>query len=136
VDIFPPSTLPKESYGDTDIEKVPVNRIAHHASTALYSIALTTIADTYSTLLRDTGSSSSRPGDEDVALQALFDLMVCDSLAQRCGLVVPKTLKICMAGWRARLDPINAEILIPLLVTASEQFRSMFYKWRIVFFVV
>lgn len=51
-DIFPPSTLSKESYGDREIEKDPVNRIALHASTVLYSIALTTIADTYSTLLR------------------------------------------------------------------------------------
>jgi hypothetical protein len=124
VDIFPPSPLPKESYGDREMEKDPVNRIALHASTVLYSIALTTIANTYSTLLRDSGSSSSQPGDEDVALQALFDLMVCDSLADRCGLAVPKTLRICMAGWRARLDPINAEILVPLLVTASEQFSS------------
>ena len=27
-----------------------------------------------------------------------------------------------MAGWKARLDPINAEIMIPLLVAASDQF--------------
>jgi hypothetical protein len=125
-DIFPSSSstilLEDNAYNGEPILE-PVNRIAHYVSTALYSTALCTIADTYSSLLKSFSSSSS-PGDEDVALQALFDLMACEALGERCGLPVPQTLINCMASWRAKLDPINAEILTPLLRAASVQFAA------------
>ena len=52
--------------------------------------------------------------------QVVFDLMVCVDLETRCGVESP-VIRQCLQGWRARLEPINAEILTPLLITATEQ---------------
>ena len=119
-DLFPtPLTLEN---GDDEIVE-SVNRIAHYASTTLFSTALSAAVDTYTTLLKQASSSSEKNlSEEDVAIQAVFDLMACESLGGRCGLQESRTLRDCMAGWKARLDPINAEIMIPLLVAASDQF--------------
>jgi hypothetical protein len=120
-DLFAPlAPLPSS---EEEERKVPVSRMAHYASTQLYEIAICTVADTYSALL-DRAASTACLSDEDVALQVVFDLMACVALEARCGLEVSRSLSRCLSGWRARLDPINAEILTPMLTTASEQFSQ------------
>ena len=42
--------------------------------------------------------------------------------AQGQGLTSSRLLKTTLAGWKARLDPINASILLPLLNTAAARF--------------
>ena len=120
-DLFAPlSPLPSN---DEEESKAPVSRMAHYASTQLYEIAISTVADTYSALL-DRAASTACLSDEDVALQVVFDLMACVALEARCGLEASPSLSRCLSGWRARLDPINAEILTPMLTAASEQFSQ------------
>ena len=76
------------------------------------------------------GVPSSRAGmlaqsrAEDCALQAVFDLQVLDAVAGRCCVPAPPELKGCQAGWRARLDPINAELVLPLVRAAAALFAS------------
>lgn len=61
---------------------------------------------------------------EDCALQAVFDLLVVEAVAERCRVTAPSGLKACQAGWRARLDPINAELFAPLLRVAAALFAT------------
>lgn len=120
-DLFAPlAPLPSN---DEEEKKVPVSRMAHFASSQLYEVAISTVADTYSALL-DKAASTACLSDEDVALQVVFDLMACVALEARCGLEGSRSLSRCLSGWRARLDPINAEILTPMLTAASEQFSQ------------
>ena len=120
-DLFSSTPLILENDSGERIESV--GRIAHYASAKLYSIALSAVVDAYSMLLKRAASSTEKVlSEEDVALQAVFDLMVCDALGVRCGIEDLGVLRDCAASWRARLDPINAEILMPLLTAASEQF--------------
>ena len=120
-DLFTSTPLILEDGRDDRIEFV--DRIAYFASTALYSMAISATVNAYSHLLKKANSSSEKKlSEEDVALQVVFDLMVCEGLGDRCGVDSLDDLRECAAGWRARLDPINAEILVPLLTAASEQF--------------
>ena len=120
-DLFTSTPLIVEDDRDERIEFV--DRIAHFASTALYSMAISATVSAYSLLLKKSNSSSGKKlSEEDVVLQVVFDLLVCEALGDRCGVEQLDGLRECAAGWRARLDPINAEILMPLLTTASEQF--------------
>jgi len=61
---------------------------------------------------------------EDCALQAAFDLLVVEAVASRCGVALPVKTRACVSGWNSRLDPINAELLSPLLRTAAAKFAA------------
>ena len=157
-----------------------VNRLALFASSTLFTKAIETAAQRYTELLQAPMTSSTTTYDgssfsaseEDVALQACFDLLVCEALSTRLSsaltmlnsasstpgmpfefslyilhfanfppltyslitgslrtgnaqgqnLTSSRLLKTTLAGWKARLDPINASILLPLLNTAAGRF--------------
>lgn len=61
---------------------------------------------------------------EDCALQAAFDLLVVEAVASRCGVALPVKTRACVSGWNSRLDPINAELLSPLLRSAAAKFAA------------
>ena len=121
-ELFAPSAPLALSYDDSEERPTPVNRMAHFATTRLYSLAIAAVAGTYTSMLRTLGSSKEGLAEEDIALQAIFDLMSCVALEERCGLEQSKALQQCLTGWRAKLDPINAEILTPMLTAASDDF--------------
>lgn len=121
-ELFAPSASLALSYDDSEERPTPVNRMAHFATTRLYSLAIAAIAGTYASMLKTLISSKEALAEEDIVLQAIFDLISCVALEERCGLEQSKALQQCLGGWRARLDPINAEILTPMLATASDDF--------------
>lgn len=61
---------------------------------------------------------------EDCALQACFDLSVLEAVAGRCCVTAPRGLRVAQQGWAARLDPINAQLLGPLLQIAARTFSA------------
>lgn len=121
-DLFAPSAPLSLSYDDTEERPAPVHRMAHFVTTRLYSLAIGAVAGTYASMLKTVIASKEGLAEEDIVLQATFDLMSCVALEERCGLEQSTALQQCLTGWRARLDPINAEILTPLLTTASDDF--------------
>jgi hypothetical protein len=121
-DLFAPSAPLSLSYDDTEERPAPVHRMAHFATTRLYSLAIGAVAGTYASMLKTVIASKEGLAEEDIVLQAIFDLMSCVALEERCGLEQSTALQQCLTGWRARLDPINAEILTPLLTAASDDF--------------
>jgi hypothetical protein len=123
-DLFAPSAPLSLSYDDTEERPAPVHRMAHFATTRLYSLAIGAVAGTYASMLKTVIASKEGLAEEDIVLQAIFDLMSCVALEERCGLEQSTALQQCLTGWRARLDPINAEILTPLLTAASDDFSS------------
>ena len=67
----------------------PINRLALFASSTLFSKAIETAAQRYTELLQapmtsyESNGSSFTANEEDVALQACFDLLVCEALSTR-----------------------------------------------------
>lgn len=121
-DLFAPSAPLSLSYDDTEERPAPVHRMAHFATTRLYSLAIGAVAGTYASMLKTVIASKEGLAEEDIVLQAIFDLMSCVALEGRCELEQSTALQQCLTGWRARLDPINAEILTPLLTAAADDF--------------
>jgi hypothetical protein len=143
-DVYPTLGL-KAGQGSGQPQPQPLNRLALFATTALYHKAVEAVAQRYMELLKapvptaGEGGHGAVPSEEDVALQACFDLLVCEALAARLaaptataaatGAVTAtgqgsRLLKTTLAGWKARLDPINAELLIPLLQVAAARFAA------------
>lgn len=121
-DLFAPSAPLSLSYDDTEERPAPVHRMAYFATSRLYSLAIGAVASTYASMLKTEIAYKEGLAEEDIVLQAIFDLMSCAALEERCGLEQSTALQQCLTGWRARLDPINAEILTPLLTAASDDF--------------
>ena len=61
---------------------------------------------------------------EDCALQACFDLSVLEAVAGRCCVAAPRGLRVAQQGWAARLDPINAQLLGPMMQIAARTFSA------------
>lgn len=111
-----------------------IDKLAQVAFANANNLAIRAIASTYTNLLRDATAAvgSSLHGGmnawlEDCSLQAYFDLLVCEGVATRCGVTVPKPLTICMNGWKSKMDPINAELLAPLLSEGARSFAAKTY---------
>ena len=119
--------------------------LALFASSALFTKAVEVAAQKYMELLKAAPSAAAAAAaaaaadnthgaasEEDVALQACFDLLVCEALSARlapttgaaASTAAPRLLKTTLAGWKARLDPINAELLMPLVLAASARFAN------------
>ncbi len=67
---------------------------------------------------------------DDVALQVIFDLLVCEGIfgklrtlsravSQKVG-----ALNDCLEGWQDAVDPVNAQLLLPLMKTKTTSYLS------------
>lgn len=65
---------------------------------------------------------------EDISVQAIFDLIVCKNVCPRNTGTSPDALVQSVndeiSGWQSHLDPINAELLLPLLYASAETYAS------------
>ena len=105
-------------------------KLARESLDAIHSAMFASITDIYSSLLKDatTLNNSLLSGGstwlEDCALQACFDLAVVESIATRCSVILPKAHKLCVAGWRSKLDPINAELTGPYVSANTKAYNT------------
>ena len=141
-----PAAGPRAGQGSGQSQPL-ISRLALFATTALYQRAVEAVAQRYMELLKAPSAAAGEghgavaaPSEEDVALQACFDLLVCEALTARltpsasapaaAASAAPaagqgsRLLKTTLAGWKARLDPINAELLVPLLQVAAARFAA------------
>jgi len=63
---------------------------------------------------------------EEAALQVMFDLLVCQALTTAADRTEspPNPYRAFMAQWRTYLDPITAELMLPLLAEASATYAT------------
>jgi len=108
-----------------------IAKLASFAAENVNGLVARSIATAYTNLLRDivasAGSSvhgSTASWIEDCSMQAVFDLLFCESVIERCGVPIPRPLSTCLAGWKGKMDPINAELLAPLLAEGVKIFSS------------
>jgi hypothetical protein len=107
-----------------------IDRLAQYVFTNINNLVFKSIANAYTVVLRDASSirTNSTAWLEDCSLQVTFDLMVCLGVSVRCGITtLPKPLRLCISGWRSKLDPINAELMTPLLTSLSTSYARKTY---------
>ncbi len=102
-------------------------KLVKYCVETIYQAALKGIAEYYTGMLRDIVTHNGTIGGastylEDCALQAIFDLTICDILATKSGITPPKSFKLSMTGWKSKLDPINAELTAPYVVSGANSF--------------
>lgn len=67
---------------------------------------------------------------DDVALQAIFDLLVCEGIfgkmktESRSFSQKVREMNDCLEEWQDAVDPVNAQLLLPLLKTRTTAFLS------------
>ncbi len=103
------------------------NKLVKYCVETIYQAALKGIAEYYTGMLRDIVTHNGSIGGastylEDCALQAIFDLTLCDIIATKSGITPPKSFKLSMTGWKSKLDPINAELTAPYIVSGANSF--------------
>ena len=99
--------------------------LASHVTHTINSTAAQAIADVYNSLA-STFVDATAARVEQCVLQALMDLRVASSAMQRSA-VAAQAIEECRRAWERLLDPINAQLMLPLLWTAASAASSQYY---------
>jgi len=99
--------------------------LASRVTNTIYSSAAHAIAAAYDSLgatFEDTGAART----EQSLLQGLMDLRVASAALGRCSVAV-QAVDESRRAWERMLDPINAQLMLPLLWTAADAASSQYY---------
>ncbi len=88
------------------------------ASEFVFDAVLLSIVSTYDALMKDFATSNT-PREERCVLQVLMDLSVARDVLQRCNVMKLDLLDSAKRKWERKLDPINAQLMLPLLWSAA-----------------
>lgn len=124
----------RESTGGNDPS---VNCLLGFSSATVQLNILQSIVKIYKGLQDSVSSALSGDTLEDVSLQIVFDLLVCQRLAE--SLDRSKLLSVAhndhcsqlraqlvaqVSSWRENIDPVNAELMLPVLTSAASTFAD------------
>ena len=107
-----------------------ITSLADFASGALFSALGASILAAYDAVQSESNLSDTRLNliaaakYKDYTVQAVFDILVCETLLKRHTNLPSVSYADVAADWRDRLDPVDSALLQPLLVESMQNFLS------------